>query len=158
MSNTAQEYQKKMAAAFRSGDAEEFSTLSDKFLSIIDMVEKVTGTQKEFLVGTWINGAKKLAENFDDFTKELYELNARSLITTWGSYDQAISGGLIDYSNRQWAGLTNDYYKMRWEKWITERKKNLPENLIPITLLRTGLRWNGHGQEVQINIPVLEWS
>ena len=89
-----------MAAAFRSGDAEEFSTLSDKFLSIIDMVEKVTGTQKEFLVGTWINGAKKLAENSDDFTKELYELNARSLITTWGSYDQAISGGLIDYSNR----------------------------------------------------------
>ena len=89
------------------------------------MVEKVTGTQKEFLVGTWINGAKKLAENSDDFTKELYELNARSLITTWGSYDQAISGGLIDYSNRQWAGLTNDYYKMRWEKWITERKKEL---------------------------------
>ena len=40
LSNTAQEYQKKMAAAFRSGDAEEFSTLSDKFLSIIDMVEK----------------------------------------------------------------------------------------------------------------------
>ena len=114
-----------MAAAFRSGDAEAFNTLSDKFLSIIDMVEKVTGTQKEFLVGTWINGAKKLAENADDFTKELYELNARSLITTWGSYDQAISGGLIDYSNRQWAGLTNDYYKMRWEKWIAERKKEL---------------------------------
>lgn len=125
LSNTAQEYQKKMAAAFRSGDAEAFNTLSDKFLSIIDMVEKVTGTQKEFLVGTWINGAKKLAENADDFTKELYELNARSLITTWGSYDQAISGGLIDYSNRQWAGLTNDYYKMRWEKWIAERKKEL---------------------------------
>ncbi len=70
LSNTAQEYQKKMAAAFRSGDAEEFSTLSDKFLSIIDMVEKVTGTQKEFLVGTWINGAKKLAENSDDFYKK----------------------------------------------------------------------------------------
>ena len=99
LSNTAQEYQKKMAAAFRSGDAEEFSTLSDKFLSIIDMVEKVTGTQKEFLVGTWINGAKKLAENSDDFTKELYELNARSLITTWGSYDQAISGGPVSYTH-----------------------------------------------------------
>ena len=50
-------------------------------------IEKVTGTQKEFLVGTWINGAKKLAKNSDDFTKELYELNARSLITTWGSYE-----------------------------------------------------------------------
>mgnify|MGYP000071522756 CR=1 FL=1 len=32
------------------------ATSAEEFLSIIDMVEKVTGTQKEFLVGTWING------------------------------------------------------------------------------------------------------
>ena len=102
MSNTAQEYQKKMAAAFRSGDAEEFSTLSDKFLSIIDMVEKVTGTQKEFLVGTWINGAKKLAENSDDFTKELYELNARSLIMKV-ERDELVEELLKEYiKNRSW--------------------------------------------------------
>ena len=40
-----------------------------------------------------------------------------------------------NYSNRQWAGLTNDYYKMRWEKWIAERKKELAGNSswVPVT-------------------------
>ena len=125
LSNTAQEYQKKMSSAFREGNAEKFERMSDLFLGIITKVEEVTGTQEEFMLGTWVEAAKALAANADDFTKELYELNARGLITTWGSIDQANSGGLIDYSNRQWAGLTNDYYKMRWEKWIAERKKEL---------------------------------
>ena len=30
-----------------------------------------------------------------------------------------------DYSNRQWSGLTKDYYKPRWELWIAERTKEL---------------------------------
>ena len=125
LSNTAQEYQKKMASAFREGDGEKFEQMSDTFLEIISKVEEVTGTQEEFMVGTWIESAKELAKNSDDFTKDLYELNARSLITTWGSIEQANSGGLSDYSNRQWAGLTKDYYQPRWEKWIAERKKEL---------------------------------
>ena len=89
------------------------------------MVDKVTGTQEYFLVGRWIEQAKGLADNADEFTKELYEFNARSLITTWGSINQANSGGLHDYSNRQWSGLTKDYYKPRWELWIAERTKEL---------------------------------
>lgn len=125
LSNTAQEYQKKMANAFREGDAEKFEKMSNSFLEIITKVEEVTGTQEEFMLGTWLESAKALAKNADDFTKELYELNARGLITTWGSIEQANSGGLIDYSNRQWSGLTSDYYKPRWEKWIAERKKEL---------------------------------
>ena len=47
------------------------------------MVDKVTGTQEYFLVGRWIEQAKGLADNADEFTKELYEFNARSLITTY---------------------------------------------------------------------------
>lgn len=125
LSNTAQEYQKKMANAFREKDSAKFEEMSARFLEIIGKVEEVTGTQEEFMLGTWLESAKALAKNADDFTKELYELNARGLITTWGSVEQANSGGLIDYSNRQWAGLTNDYYKPRWEKWIAERKKEL---------------------------------
>ena len=125
LSNSAQEYHKAMVRAYQSGDLEQFTVLSDTFLSLIDMVEKVTGTQEKFMVGTWIEQAKGLADNADEFTKELYEFNARSLITTWGSINQANAGGLHDYSNRQWSGLTEDYYKPRWEKWIAERKKDL---------------------------------
>ena len=75
------------------------------------------------MVGTWIEQAKALAENADEFSKELYEFNARSLITTWGSKYQANS--LHDYSNRQWSGLTTDLYKKRWQLWIDERVKEL---------------------------------
>ena len=113
-----------MVRVYEARDLEQFTAISNKFLDLIDMVDKVTGTQEYFLVGRWIEQAKGLADNADEFTKELYEFNARSLITTWGSINQANSGGLHDYSNRQWSGLTKDYYKPRWELWIAERKKN----------------------------------
>lgn len=125
LANSAQEYQHMMTDAFREKDLEKFKSVSQKFLEIIDMVNNVTGTQESYLVGTWINQAKALGANADEFTKELYEFNARALITTWGSVYQANTGGLKDYSNRQWSGLTQDYYKARWERWINERIKDL---------------------------------
>lgn len=125
ISNTAQEYHKKMANAIQSGNAEQFDLYSTRFLELIDFSEEILSTQKTFLLGTWTEAAKALADGTDDFTKNLYELNAKALVTTWGSLDQATSGGLADYSNRQWAGLTKDYYKPRWEKWIAEQKKRL---------------------------------
>lgn len=125
ISNTAQEYHKKMASAIAKGNAEAFDTYSAKFLELIDFSEEILSSQKYFLLGTWTEAAKALAEGTDDFTKNLYEMNAKALVTTWGSLDQANSGGLSDYSNRQWAGLTKDYYKPRWEKWIAEQKKRL---------------------------------
>ena len=125
ISNTAQEYHKKMAAAISAGNAEAFDLYSTKFLELIDFSEEILSTQKYFLLGTWTEAAKALADGTDDFTKNLYEMNAKALVTTWGSIEQANSGGLSDYSNRQWAGLTKDYYKPRWEKWIAEQKKRL---------------------------------
>lgn len=68
---------------------------------------------------------KMKLQNADDFTKKLYEINAKSLITTWGSYKQCETGGLRDYSNRQWSGLVGDFYKPRWERWITNRINEL---------------------------------
>lgn len=125
LSNSAQEYQKSMTEAFKNGDLAAFTEKSDIFMNIIDDMEKVTSTSEYYLLGRWVEQAKALATNADDFTKELYEFNAKSLVTTWGSYNQAETGGLKDYSNRQWSGLIKDFYKVRWEKWIAERKKEL---------------------------------
>ena len=133
LSNSAQEYQRKMANAFKENNKEEFNTYADKFLSIIDSMEKVTSTSKYYLLGTWVEQAKALAKNADDFTKDLYEFNAKALVTTWGSINQAEGGGLKDYSNRQWSGLLKDFYKVRWQKWIQARNDELdgkqPENI-----------------------------
>ena len=125
LSNSAQEYQKKMTAAYNSRDLEAFRKYSETFLEIIDYMETVTATSEYFLLGRWVEQAKALGKNADDFTKELYEFNAKALVTTWGSYNQAESGGLKDYSNRQWSGLIGDFYKTRWERWITARTNEL---------------------------------
>ena len=125
LSNSAQEYQKKMTAAYNSRNLEAFEQNAAAFLEIIDCMETVTATSEYFLLGRWVEQAKALGKNADDFTKELYEFNAKALVTTWGSYNQAESGGLKDYSNRQWSGLIGDFYKVRWERWITARTNEL---------------------------------
>ena len=98
-----------MSAAFSAKDLDSFKTYSEKFMSVIEDMEKVTGTSEYFLLGRWVEQAKALANNADDFTKELYEFNAKALVTTWGSKNQAEKGGLKDYSNRQWSGLIGDF-------------------------------------------------
>ena len=125
LSNSAQEYQKKMTAAYNSRDLAAFQKYSATFLEIIDNMETVTATSEYFLLGRWVEQAKAMGKNADDFTRELYEFNAKALVTTWGSYNQAESGGLKDYSNRQWSGLIGDFYKVRWERWITARTNEL---------------------------------
>ena len=125
LSNSAQEYQKKMTAAYNSRDLAAFEKYSAAFLEIIDYMETVTATSEYFLLGRWVEQAKALGKNADEFTRELYEFNAKALVTTWGSYNQAESGGLKDYSNRQWSGLIGDFYRVRWERWITARTSEL---------------------------------
>ena len=114
-----------MATAFNSKNLEAFKGYSNEFLRIIDLMDKVTAQSEYYMLGRWVEQAKALAKNADDFTKMLYELNAKSLITTWGSFNQCETGGLHDYSNRQWSGLIGDFYKSRWVRWINDRINEL---------------------------------
>ena len=125
LSNTAQEYHHTMVQAYREKNLTVFDDYSARFFQLISLTEQVLGTRREFLLGTWLRGAQKLAEEADDFTRDLYEFNARALITTWGAIRQANEGGLRDYSNKQWGGLTHDFYRPRWEKWIALRRAEL---------------------------------
>lgn len=128
LSNTAQKYHREMIAAMNAGDLAAFTEKSDRFLGLADKVEEVLSTRKEFLLGTWTGQAEDLAQNADDFTKDLYLFNAKAIVTTWGTHANTESGGLKDYSNRQWAGLTKDYYRKRWEMWIEYQKERLAGN------------------------------
>lgn len=125
LSNTAQDVHKQMANAFEEKNLPLFEEKAEEFLNIADAMDKMLSGSEYYLLGRWVEQAKRLAQNADDFTKMLYELNAKSLITTWGSYNQCETGGLHDYSNRQWSGLIRDFYKPRWERWIKERKREL---------------------------------
>ncbi|WP_241677177.1 alpha-N-acetylglucosaminidase TIM-barrel domain-containing protein [Bifidobacterium jacchi] len=122
LANSFQEVQPLAGQAYRSGDAATFKTLSKRMLDIITTQEKLLASDEHFLLGTWIESARTMLDGEDDWTADLFELNARSLVTTWGL---AKNGSLIDYSNRQWAGLTGGYYQPRWATWAANRINKL---------------------------------
>lgn len=131
LSNAARLYHQAMVQAKNNKDVATFEQTSKKFLDLIDLSDRILSTNKEFLVGTWIQDARDMITNADDWTKDLFEFNARSLITTWGGERV---GSLKDYSNRKWAGLTSTFYKERWRIWVENRlaelknEKKKPEN------------------------------
>lgn len=126
LSNTAQEYQKNMSRAYNEKDLIAFMKWSDKFLNLGLFTDEVLSANREFMLGNWLKKAEKLASPFDDFTKKIFSFNARAQITTWGGSRQiAEDGALRDYSNKQWSGLTKDFYVDRWNSWIKVMKQNL---------------------------------
>ena len=127
VANSAQEYHTEMVSTYQNGDLELFDAISSDFLEMILLQDEILSCSSDFLVGTWIEDARSMVADSDDWTKDLFEFNARSLITTWGGYKNANGGGLRDYSNRQWAGLTKDYYYPRWEKWVNDAKAALTD-------------------------------
>ena len=73
-----------MVQAKNAGDADKFKALSQEFLKLIDLSDQILSTTDEFMLGTWIEAARTMIPGADDWTKDLMEFNAHSLITTWG--------------------------------------------------------------------------
>src|SRR3712207_7343109 len=63
-----------------------------------------------------------------DAQKDLYEWNARVQITTWGNRAAADDGGLHDYAHKEWNGLLQDFYYMRWKTFFDELNSRLNGN------------------------------
>eukprot|EP00118_Oscarella_pearsei_P003618 m.15082 g.15082 ORF g.15082 m.15082 type:complete len:759 (+) comp26171_c0_seq1:20-2296(+) len=82
-------------------------------LSVLGDMDQVLLTDKHFLLGTWLNSAKALANNKQQAA--LYEYNARMQVTLWGP-----NGGLHDYANKMWGGLVKGFYKERWSLFIRQ--------------------------------------
>ncbi|MBK0379695.1 alpha-N-acetylglucosaminidase [Mucilaginibacter segetis] len=110
--NYADTIQRQFAAAYAEHDQKKFKILSDKFLMILDDVDNLLGTRKDFLLGKWLNDARKWGATPDE--KDLFEKNARDLITLWG--DEKAT--LHEYASKQWAGMISGFYKPRWEQYF----------------------------------------
>ncbi len=117
--NVAIEYHGLMKQAYNSRDLASFDYYSTKFLGVFDLSEQILGSSEEFMLGTWIEDARSMIDGADDWTKDLFEFNARALISTWA---EERGTSLNDYSNRKWNGLTGQYYKARWEAWLANRR------------------------------------
>lgn len=112
LANYADTLQQEFAAAYHQGDAARFKTLSHQFLALLDDMDQLLATRKDFLLGSWLDASKSWGTT--SMEKNLYEKNARDLITLWGDKNSP----LHEYACKQWSGLIRGFYKPRWEKFF----------------------------------------
>lgn len=106
--NYADTLQRQFAEAHQKKDMVKFNQLAAKFITLMDDVDRLLATREDFLLGKWLADARKMGTTSAD--KDLYEKNARNLITLWGDKNSTLN----EYSCRQWSGLISSFYKPRW--------------------------------------------
>jgi alpha-N-acetylglucosaminidase len=125
LANYATPLQKKWISAFRNRDATGFTKYSAQFLELMHDMEGLLATRRDFLLGPWIATARSCGSDPEE--KNLYEQNARDLITLWGDKNSP----LHEYANRQWSGLMSDFYIPRWQQFFDMLRQSLSSNTEP---------------------------
>ncbi len=113
LANYALPLQRKWVAAYHNNDTAAFDRYSTAFIQLIDDMDQLLATRKDFLLGSWIADARRCGTTPAE--KNLYEKNARNLITLWGD----AASPLHEYACRQWSGLFSSFYKPRWQQFFT---------------------------------------
>jgi alpha-N-acetylglucosaminidase len=108
---------------------------------MMDLQDALLATNRFFLLGPWLNATTPWAA--DDGERRRLQYDARSILTTWG-HRTASEAGLRDYANKDWAGLTRDYYRRRWQLYFAELDHALRTGTAPraIDWFQFGETWN----------------
>lgn len=120
LANYATALHRQLAYTYFAGDRETYRLLTERFLELIDDMDRLLATREEFLLGRWIADAEAWATTEEE--RRLYALNARNLVSVWGRPDVA---AISDYSCRHWNGLMGSYYKGRWEEFFRQTAEAL---------------------------------
>jgi alpha-N-acetylglucosaminidase len=121
MANYALPIQRNMVAAYRKKKLVTFKKESSKFLQLIDDMDRLLATRKDFMLGPWVSDARQWGESPAE--KALYEMNAKNLITLWGDAKSPLN----EYACRQWSGLLTDFYKPRWQLFFALAEQSLKQ-------------------------------
>lgn len=128
-------------SAYELGNRAAFAQLTAQWLDRMRLQDALLQTNDYFLLGRWLEFVPAWASS----PSELAQLNydARSILTTWGDR-KASEFGLHEYANRDWAGLTADYYMPRWRMYFDELSASLAAKRPPqpIDWYAFGDTWN----------------
>lgn len=118
-----------LKAAYGRGDLTTFRALSGLWLKLMRLSEDMTGSHRAFLLGPWIEDAKRLASSPAE--SEQLERTARVLVTTWADRPTADGGRLANYANRDWQGLIGDFHLPQWQAYLEELEDALAAKRTP---------------------------
>jgi alpha-N-acetylglucosaminidase len=132
----------RIKAAFEAKDVLQFEQLTQRWLRYMDLQEQLLRTHPSFMVGTWLSRVRPWSSNPDELRR--LNFDARSLLTTWGDRHASEAANLHDYGNKDWSGLTGDYYRARWQTYFDALREQLRTGTPArsIDWFAVGERWN----------------
>lgn len=133
-------------AAYDGRDRPRFHALTQRWLQLMDLQDELLSSNRFFLVGRWLAAIEPWASTPEERLRLDYD--ARSLLTTWGDRKASEGASLHDYGNKDWAGLTRDYYRLRWATYFSGLDDELRTGASarPIDWFAMGDAWN-HGTQ-----------
>ena len=102
-----------LTAAYNNNNIDSVKMLASRMDSLLADLDRLMATNPDYTLKKWIESARSNGKT--DAERDLYEKNARTLLTTWG-YPGTV---LNDYANRHWSGLIDSYYRVRWNKFTS---------------------------------------
>ncbi|GAV88459.1 NAGLU domain-containing protein/NAGLU_N domain-containing protein/NAGLU_C domain-containing protein [Cephalotus follicularis] len=112
--------------AFGEKDVKSLTYNTQKFVQLIKDIDVLLASDDNFLLGTWLESAKKLAVNPREMRQ--YEWNARTQITMWYDTTKTNQSMLHDYANKFWSGLLEGYYLPRASIYFSYLSNRLRKN------------------------------
>jgi len=110
--------------AYEAKDREALLAAAAQVTSLLRDLDRLVGTRPEFLLGRWIADAKRWGTT--DAERQLYEWNARNLITLWGTKcTEGENDDLNLYAYKEWQGMFTSYFLPRWEAFFQQLNASL---------------------------------
>lgn len=138
----ADRYHYELQLAVKRHDRDALQEAGTRFLALMDDLDELLATRPEFLLGRWLEDAKRWAH--DETELRNLEWNARNQITLWGPSDSL----LHDYACKQWAGLIRGFYRPRWQEFIQAMDRAMAQ----------GEPFDGAAFEKQIQAWEADWT
>ncbi len=111
----------KAVAAWRKKDVAAFERATERFLDLLDDLDELLATRREFLLGRCLEDAKRWG--VDEAGRAQLEWNARRVLTLWGE-----GPAIDDYAGKEWSGLIAGYYRPRWARFYAALSESLRQD------------------------------
>ncbi len=104
-------------AAYLRRDRGAMVAAEDQVEQLLRDLDTLTATRPEFLLGKWIGDARRWGTTTAE--QDLYEWNARNLITLWGTKcTEGENDDLNLYAFKEWSGMFGGYFLPRWRAFF----------------------------------------
>lgn len=132
----------RIKAAYDAKDRARFESLTSRWLRLMRLQDRLLASNRSFLLGSWLARVPAWASTADELARLNHD--ARSILTTWGERKASEGADLHDYGNKDWAGLTRDYYLPRWQRYFASLDAALRtgQPAKPIDWYAMGDAWN----------------